>query len=233
MEDLEAKLANSTFDINVVITESVFSMDGDIAPLKQLAELCKSYRGILVVDEAHALGVYGSQGQGLVDHQAHDFSNVITINPCGKGMNSSGAFICGPEWLKNYMINTAREFIFTTAPSPWTAKALLSTIERMPTFEPEREHLKKVSAELRIRLQEQGFNIGRSESQIVPILLGDEEKTLKVEAMLRDYGFLTKAIRPPTVPSGSCRIRLSINSSFDHQTLNKFMDAIGNINNVY
>ena len=217
----------------MVITESVFSMDGDIAPLKELAELCKAHRGVLVVDEAHGLGVYGSRGQGLIDHQSDEFSNVITVNPCGKGMNGSGAFVCGPEWLKKYMINTAREFIFTTAPSPWVAKALLTTIELMPTFQSERENLRNYSAKLRTKLRERGFNIGNSETQIVPILLGDESKTLKVEAMLRDFGFLTKAIRPPTVPSGSCRIRLSINSSFDQKILDNFLEAIGNINDVY
>ena len=141
LQQLETLLKESPYEIKLVFTESLFSMDGDFAPLDSLYNLCEAENALLIIDEAHGLATYGRNGGGLISQFGLDPQKVISINPCGKGMAASGAFICGPEWLRDYLINSCRELIFSTAPSPWIAQALLESITTIETMNNEREYL--------------------------------------------------------------------------------------------
>lgn len=209
---LESMLNHSRADVNIIYTESVFSMDGDVAPLDQLYDLCQIYRGVLVVDEAHAIGIAGRNGRGLVDKLLPPNSQLICIHTCGKALGVQGAFVSGPVWFRELLINKARSFIYSTAPSPWSAAAVLESLSMVRLMESERAHLKQIAADLRENLRASGINIGGSVTQIIPVIIGSELSALNLQVSLVSQGILTKAIRPPTVPEGSCRIRLSLNS---------------------
>ncbi len=209
---LREQLTLSTSLLKVVVTESLFSMDGDQAPLPELLALCRAHGALLIVDEAHALGVYGAQGSGLLEAHGISADEVITINPCGKGMAGAGAFISGPLWLRHYLINTARSFIYSTGASPWLAAGLQASIGMVRQARDRRTHLAEISRALRLELTRFGYSIGKSTSHIVPLILGSEAKSLQTELRLKEYGILARAIRPPTVPEGECRLRLSLHA---------------------
>lgn len=226
---LESALKKSTAPCNVIAIESVFSMDGDVAPLPAYAELASKYRGILVVDEAHALGVYGERGSGCVEAAGLSHDHLVTVNPCGKAMAVSGAFVCGPSWLRNYLINTARPFIFSTAPSPWIAAALLESIETVVLMNTERLALQKKSDTLRSQLTKLGFNIGASASPIIPVILGANTAALSAAKMLTEQGFNVKAVRPPTVPENTARLRLSLTAAMTNDNLQRLVTAFATL----
>jgi 8-amino-7-oxononanoate synthase len=210
---LETMLKDSKAPINFIYTESVFSMDGDLADLRTLHHFAEAYRGILVIDEAHAVGCFGPQGSGLIAASGLDHhTNILSINTCGKALGVQGAFVCGPESWRKYLINTARPFIYSTAPSPWLVAALKESIAYVSTLNQARENLAAMGDELRFFLKQQGFETGPSESQIVPLILGDEARALKAAALLSECDVLVKAVRPPTVPRGTSRLRLSLHT---------------------
>ncbi|MFW7379508.1 MAG: aminotransferase class I/II-fold pyridoxal phosphate-dependent enzyme [Oligoflexus sp.] len=222
---LRQALQKSDAEINFIWTESVFSMDGDFAPLSELFQLAEDFRGILLVDEAHAIGCYGPQGEGLFAELGLDAKQCITINPCGKAVAAGGALLTGPEWFRDYLINFARPFIFSTAPSPWVAHAVHTAIQSFPDMKTERSHLKSISARLREALTDMGFDVGPSTSHIIPIIVGSEAQSMHLEEHLRQQQILAKAIRPPTVPPQSCRIRLSLNSHLTDDHINQLIEA--------
>jgi 8-amino-7-oxononanoate synthase len=207
---LRSKLMACRTRGKVIVTESVFSMDGDRAPLLDLIALCEEFQAVLVVDEAHALGVFGVEGAGLVSGPAH--RAIISVNPCGKAMAASGGFISGPLWLRDLLINTARSFIYSTGPSPWLAAGLKPAIEHVRSAGAQREYLENLGYALRAGLDQHGFSYGNSSTHIVPLLLGDERQALQLEGALRERGILARAIRPPTVAIDQCRLRLSLNA---------------------
>jgi len=209
---LDEQLSLSQSELKVVVTESLFSMDGDQAPLSEMLTLCRQHSALLVVDEAHALGVYGEQGSGLLSAHGLSANEVVTINPCGKGMAAAGAFISGPKWLRDYLINTARSFIYSTGASPWLAAGMLATLPLIRAANDRRGHLANLSHTLRHDLQMIGCDVGRSTTHIIPLVLGSEEKSLQIEYKLREYGILARAIRPPTVAKGECRLRFSLHA---------------------
>ena len=211
LDDLRRKLAASEAKGKIVVTESLFSMDGDVAPLAKLIELCQEFRALLIVDEAHALGVYGNEGAGLLS--GFNQSSMISINPCGKAMAGSGALISGPNWLRRLLINTGRSFIYSTGASPWVAAGLIVAIDFVRKAKVKRVRLQMLGNSLRDSLEELGFAFGDSSTHIVPLLLGTEEKSLRFESSLANKGILARAIRPPTVPENECRLRLSLHAN--------------------
>jgi 8-amino-7-oxononanoate synthase len=197
-----------------VVVESLFSMDGDQAPLAEYAALCRATGAELIVDEAHAVGVYGEGGRGL----AGDV--FVSINTAGKALGVSGAFVAGTADAIEYLIQRARPFIFSTAAPPAIAAALEASLEVI-AHEPERrERLLERARYLRERLGLAG------DSPIIPIIIGENERAVAVARELQAAGFDVRAIRPPTVPTGTARLRVTVNQGLSEEVLDRFVEAL-------
>ena len=194
----------------VIVTESVFSMEGDIAPLRELLTLARAYGAELVVDEAHATGVCGPQGRGIAAECKCEREILAIVHTCGKALASAGAFVCGGNALREFLVNRARTFIFSTAMPPYMAGQIRAALELVRQADAERTHLRDIASLLRAELRACGLPFGSSATHIVPIILGTNENALRVAAQLQANGFAAKAIRPPTVPAGTSRIRISL-----------------------
>jgi len=217
IRDLERQLASASAPLRLVVTEALFSMDGDFCPILEIAELCKRYGALLVLDEAHSIGVYGARGSGVGAALPRD--SYLAIYPCGKAMAASGAFVAGPTWFRDYLINTSRAFIYSTGVSPWVAAALGEAIVTIQELDDRRLWLEESAAEMRDFLRHEGYDIGTSRSHIIPLIVGSEQRALAAESFLRQQGIETRAIRPPTVPENACRLRLSLHAGLDSQDL--------------
>ncbi|WP_300514707.1 aminotransferase class I/II-fold pyridoxal phosphate-dependent enzyme [Aliiroseovarius sp.] len=205
-----------------IAVESVYSMEGDLAPLADLAALAREEDAVLVVDEAHATGVFGPHGAGL----AHGLdAEVLTLHTCGKGLGLSGGLICGPKVMADTLINRARPFIFATAPAPLTAalvRAALGALQSDPSLQSAAQtRVAHAHAEARAHLGLAGL-----ESQIVPVILGDDERTIKTAKTLQNKGFDVRGIRPPTVPRGTSRLRVSITGNVTRDDISALFQAI-------
>ena len=218
-EDLTRKLAASAAKFKFIITESLFSMDGDLAPLAQLKACADAHQAILVVDEAHAVGVYGKKGEGLTSEYGLDHQDFISVNPCGKALAAAGALVCGPLWLRDFLINHARSFIFATGASPWVAAALCQIIPTAAAASSQRAWLQQITREIRQQLAQLGLDLGKGNSHIVPIMFGSDQRALMASAFLKDRGIEAKAIRPPTVHPGTARLRLSLHAALTENNL--------------
>jgi 8-amino-7-oxononanoate synthase len=194
----------------LIVSESVFSMDGDVAPVLRLVELAESCGAALLVDEAHATGVHGPNGRGICAELGLHRRVFASVHTCGKALASAGAFVCGSGKLREFLINRARTFIFSTAMPPYLAGQIHAALHLAVAADDRRQHLRMISAELRRSLREAGIDCGPSTTQIIPICLGGNEAALSVAAHLQDAGFAVRAIRPPTVPVGTSRIRFSL-----------------------
>jgi 8-amino-7-oxononanoate synthase len=209
-----------------IIVESVFSMEGDLAPLPELARLAERYGAELIVDEAHAVGVFGPQGRGLVA-EAGLFGRVLaTIFTCGKALAASGAFVCGSETLRNFLINRGRTFIFSTALPPYFAAHVRAGFELASRADAERARMMELAQFLRYELRRCGFEVADGTSPIVPVILGENERAMRVAQRLRAEGFGVRAIRPPTVPSGTARLRLSVTARHTESVLRDLVAVI-------
>jgi 8-amino-7-oxononanoate synthase len=209
-----------------LVVESVFSMDGDRTPLADLIALAHRYGAELIVDEAHATGVFGPQGRGLAASSQTDGAVFAAVHTCGKALAGMGAFVSGSKTLKQFLINRARTFIFSTALPPYLAVQMRAAIGIVESADAERERLADLAAHLRTRLQAAGFDTAQSNSQIVPVLLGTNERALQFAARLCAEGFVVRAIRPPTVPVGSARLRLSLTVRHTREMLDRLVDAL-------
>tara|TARA_B100000902_G_C27258647_1_gene889394 strand:- start:256 stop:1425 length:1170 start_codon:yes stop_codon:yes gene_type:complete len=229
LEHLEVLLSGSKTKWNVILIESIYSMDGDRAPLQEITDLANRYRGIIILDEAHSLGVRGHNGAGLIEEEdiAHD--RIISINPCGKALASQGALVACPEWFRQLLINKGRSFIYTTGPSPWMAASVLVAIDRVKHAQEERRYLSKISNQLRKTLANLGINFGTSNSHIIPIILSDEATALRYSNHLAKCGIQASAIRPPTVNINQCRVRLSLNANLGQNEIDAIQTAIKTI----
>ena len=210
----------------IIVTESVFSMDGDIAPLGAIAALAEKYGAALIVDEAHATGVHGPNGRGIAA-QANIVPQLLAItHTCGKALGCAGAFVCGPAVLKEHLINHARTFIFSTALPPYLSKHIEAALDLAITMDLERQCLLENAAQFTKSLRTQGFDTAASASQIVPIVLGNNLDTLDAAEHLQRDGFAVRAIRPPTVQEGRSRLRLSLTTEIDAQELDRLVNSL-------
>jgi 8-amino-7-oxononanoate synthase len=212
-----------------LVTESVFSMDGDLAPLKDYADLCRSTGSALIVDEAHGVGIYGSRGSGLIEESGIDENVFVSINPAGKALGVSGAFVAGPEWAIEYLAQRARPFIFSTAPPPSIAAALDASLDLIEAEPERRAQLRARSVYLRGRLNAAGITVPAGDSPIIPVILGENDRAVAVAAAMQEEGFDVRAIRPPTVPKGSARLRISVNVNLSEETLDKFAATLSTV----
>jgi 8-amino-7-oxononanoate synthase len=194
-----------------VVTESLFSMDGDVPPLAEYAALCRAAGATLIVDEAHAVGLYGERGSGLIEASGIARDVLLSVNTAGKALGVSGAFVAGPAWAVDYLIQRARPFIFSTAPPPSVAAALDASLDIIVN-EPERRSLLAGRVlYLRNALRKAAVPVPEGFTQIIPIVLGDNDRALLAAGQLQARGFDVRAIRPPSVAPGTARLRIAVN----------------------
>jgi len=215
-------LDSSRADLRFVVTESVFSVDGDFAPLRNYASPIRESGAALIVDEAHAVGIYGEHGSGLVEALGISDAVFLSVNPMGKAFGVSGAFVCGPAQAIEYLIQRARPFVFSTAPPPAVAAALDAALDLIEDQPERRARVLTLARFLRGLLAGMGFAVSCEGSHIIPIVIGDNQTAVAAAATLQRAGFDVRAIRPPTVPQGTARLRVSVNAGLDEATLHRF-----------
>jgi 8-amino-7-oxononanoate synthase len=212
--------------LRFVVVESLFSMDGDRAPLADYAALCRSAGGHLIIDEAHAVGIYGAHGSGLIEECGVGGDVAVSINTAGKALGVAGAFVAGPSWAIEYLVQRARSFVYSTAPPPALADALDESL-RIVADEPERRtRLHAMARRLRARLKAAGLDVAEGTSQIVPILIGENDRAVAIAGVLQREGFDVRAIRPPSVPPGTARLRVSVNTGVTDTVLDRFVGVL-------
>jgi 8-amino-7-oxononanoate synthase len=211
---LKELLANSAqFKRRLIITDGVFSMDGDIAPLPEICELADEYDAMVMVDDAHAFGVLGEHGGGTVDHFRLQNRGIIQLGTLSKAVGAVGGYVAGSRTLIDALINNARSFMFATGLPPSTVAAATAAIGLIQST-PELRHRLFANAQwLKTALLEAGFELRPSETQILPLMLGESTVASQFADALLDYGVYAPAIRPPTVPEGTSRLRVSVMAS--------------------
>lgn len=206
--------------------ESLYSMDGDVAPLADFKRLADQHEAILVIDEAHAVGVFGERGQGLAAG-LDGAENVITLRTLGKALGCEGALLFLPKVAKDFLINRARAFIFSTAPSPFSARLALSALRLSAEADDLRAELHARIHHARTRLAPLGLPL--SQTQIQPLILGDEARSMAAAARLQAEGFDIRGVRPPTVPAGTSRLRLSLTLNVEAEAVDRLADLLPEI----
>jgi len=211
----------------LVATDGVFSMDGDLAPLPQLAVACRRHDAWLMVDDAHGLGVLGEGGRGTLPHLGlHPADVPILMGTLGKAFGSFGAFVAGSEELIETLIQTARPYIYTTAPPPAVAEATRVALRIAEAEEWRRDHLRRLVDDFRAGAGAIGLPLAESPTPIQPIVLGDAARALRWSAALQAEGLLVTAIRPPTVPPGSARLRVTFSAAHTAAQVERLLDAL-------
>ena len=209
-----------------IVTESVFSMDGDLADLSRLVALKDKYGAFLIVDEAHGVGVFGERGLGLCEASGMVPQIDIITGTFGKALASTGAYAVMSSLVREYLLNTMRSFIFTTALPPVILGWSLLTLERQVSMFSERASLLQLAARLRNELIGRGFDVP-GESHIVPVITGGNDLAVALAARLRNDGFLCMPVRPPTVPEKGARIRISLRSTLGWEDIARIPEIIG------
>ncbi|MDO3720411.1 8-amino-7-oxononanoate synthase [Marinobacter sp. chi1] len=226
MAALESML-KKTSGHKLVVTDGVFSMDGDVAPLRELARLCREHDALLVVDDAHGIGVLGPQGRGSVAELGLSEQEVpVLIGTLGKAVGTSGAFAAGPEVLMEYLVQKARTYIYTTAMPPAIALATCASLDVIERDDARREHLGSLITRFRQEAGALGYRLMPSETPIQPIMVGDNWKALALSKALEERGLLVTAIRPPTVPEGEARLRVTLSAAHTHGDLDRLLDGL-------
>ncbi|MBF0531603.1 MAG: 8-amino-7-oxononanoate synthase [Candidatus Omnitrophica bacterium] len=205
--------AGQEFRRRLIVTDSVFSMDGDLADLPRLVQLAEAYDCILMIDEAHATGVLGNTGQGAAEHFGLEGRIDIQMGTLSKAAGCFGAYVCGDRLLTDFLINFSRPFIYTTALPPAVAAAARAAVDIMSTDQARRKKLLSNAGLARSLLKNAGFDIGNSQTPIIPIFIGDDFKATALSRQLLEQGFFISAIRPPTVPRGTARLRMTVTVS--------------------
>jgi 8-amino-7-oxononanoate synthase len=212
-----------------IVTESVFSMDGDLAPLGELAYLADAHGALLVVDEAHATGLYGGRGSGRVEELGLRQRVLATVHTGGKALGSGGAWISGSRLLCDMLVNRARSFIFSTAPLPVLTAALDAAIEIVQAEPARRIEVHRKAELLRAALRANGADCGASASPIVPVMVGANDAAVALQEGLLAAGFDARAIRPPTVPAGTARLRVTVRYPIADEDLSRFAGEAGRL----
>lgn len=207
-----------------VVTESLFSMDGDLAPLGRYAELARRHACSLIVDEAHAVGVYGAAGSGFIEESGCGGSVLLSVNSAGKALGVCGAFACGPQWAVQLLSQSARPFVFSTAPPPAVAEAVDESLNLLQESNQRRRRLRDYGAALRAALGQPS-----GDSPIVPVVLGDNRAAARAAQRLRQAGYDVRAIRPPTVPQGTARLRIALHADLDRSAFRRFARDLASI----
>ena len=211
----------------LVVTDGVFSMDGDLADLPALADVARARGAWLMVDDAHGLGTLGTQGGGIVEHFGLGVEDVpVLIGTLGKACGTAGAFVAGSEELIEALVQFARPYIYTTSQPPALACATLKSLELLRRETWRREHLAALIRQFREGAQQIGLELMDSPTPIQPIVIGDSAKALRLSRMLRERGLLVTAIRPPTVPAGSARLRVTLSAAHSEAQVQLLLNAL-------
>jgi glycine C-acetyltransferase/8-amino-7-oxononanoate synthase len=222
VEHLAWGLRNAEGRSALIVTDSVFSMDGDVAPLAEIVELARRHRVRVVVDEAHGIGCMGPGGRGAVHDAGVEDEVDVVIGTLGKALGTYGAYAACDHAMAQLLVNTARPFIFSTAPPPALASAIYTSLTLIEQEPERRERVRELAAVLRAHLTEAGVPIGPGTSHIVPVLIGDNDAAVALAGMLQREGFDVRAIRPPTVPPGTARLRVSVNANLTPELMEQF-----------
>ncbi len=230
LDDLEKVLTRAQkFRRRLVVTDSVFSMDGDIAPLREIADLCERYGASLMVDEAHGLGVFGEKGKGVTESLKVENKIPVYMGSLSKALGTFGGFIAGSGELVDFLRNRSKSYIYTTALPPEMCAstiAALDLVEREPHL---RAKLWKNVSTVKQKLQKMGLDTMGSESQIIPIFVGDAERAMEVGLNLLEMGIFLWGVRPPTVKEGTSRLRLSLMATHSDEDIEILLDALERI----
>jgi len=227
MSALESALSSSTQADALVVTDGVFSMDGDIAPLPEMARLCEQHQAHLLVDDAHGFGALGKNGGGVAELYNLDQTQLpILIGTLGKAFGTGGAFVAGSETLIEYLIQFARPYIYTTAMPPAIAHATLESLRIVRAEQWRRDKLTKLIQQFRAGVESMGLELMASETAIQPILIGEADKAMKLSQALEHQGVFVGAIRPPTVPAGSARLRITLSAAHTEEQVNRLLNAL-------
>lgn len=210
----------------LIVTETVFSMDGDIAPVDEIVALAEKYGAGVIVDEAHATAVHGPGGRGIAARALAVGKIVAAMHTCGKALGSAGAFVCGNAVLREHLINHARTFIFSTAMPPYMAAQIRAALRLAITMDRERAELISRAADFAKSLRYEGWETMGSATQIVPAVIGENDAAVAAAESLQPSGFAVRAIRPPTVPQGTARLRFSLTHKIDAAELAQLASAL-------
>ncbi len=226
---LEARLAASNAPRKLIVTDSVFSMDGDLAPLPELLALAEAHRAWLLVDDAHGFGVLGPQGRGSLAHFGLSSPRLILMGTLGKAAGVSGAFVAGSQSLIEWLVNTSRSYIFTTGAPPLLAETLLTALDLIEHGDARRAHLAALIARFKAGLQLSRWQLLPSDTPIQPLVIGDNHEALAVSRALDAEGLWVPAIRPPTVPKGAARLRITLSAAHSLEQVDRLVATLNRL----
>ena len=222
LRQLLAENSDKGFSRFFIVTESVFSMDGDRADIKALVELAEAFSAFLIVDDAHATGVFGHQGMGLTCGHNVD----LVIGTFGKAGGSFGAYLACSGKIRDFMVNCCSGLIYSTALPPSVIGSIDAALELIPLMDDERASIHKNAADLRAELHDMGWQTGQSSTQIIPLIIGKASDALAVSRWLEENGILITAIRPPSVPEGESRVRISLSALHTRSHIDQVIEAL-------
>ena len=226
---LEARLAASEAPRKLIVTDSVFSMDGDLAPLPELLALAEAHRAWLLVDDAHGFGVLGPQGRGSLAHFGLGSPRLILMGTLGKAAGVAGAFVAGSRDVIEWLINTSRSYIFTTGAPPLLAETLLTAVDLIEHGDTRRAHLAALIARFKAGLRLSRWQLLASDTPIQPVVIGDNHETLAVSRALDAEGLWVPAIRPPTVPKGAARLRITLSAAHSFEQVDRLVATLNRL----
>jgi 8-amino-7-oxononanoate synthase len=231
---LAQQLEQSPAREKLVITDGLFSMDGDLAPLPELAELCRQYNAWLMVDDAHGIGVLGQHGRGSLEQLAVDPADVpVLVGTMGKAFGTFGAFVTGSEELIETLIQKARTYIYTTAMPAAVAEASRASLQLIRDGDALRASLLARIHQFREGARHLGLPVLASASPIQPLLVGDSERAMTISEQLQARGLLISAIRPPTVPAGTARLRITLSAAHTEQQVGQLLAALETVRSEF
>lgn len=223
---LSQAIAASSGKTKLVVTDSVFSMDGDMAPIPALLDLCERHDALLLLDDAHGFGIVGAEGRGSAAHFGLRSPRIVYVGTLGKAAGVSGAFVAGTAEVVEIVLQRARTYIYTTAAPAMLAAAVEASLQLIRKEEWRREHLRKLIAALKQSLRDAETELIPSDTPIQPLVLGSNPRALGASAALRERGILVPAIRPPTVPEGTARLRISLSAAHREQDVSRLATAL-------
>jgi 8-amino-7-oxononanoate synthase len=226
MVQLEKLLSETSAGRKLVITDTVFSMDGDLAPLGEMLALCERHDAWLYVDDAHGFGVLGEQGRGSLSHFGIASKRIIYMATLGKAAGVSGALVAAEQVVTDTLVNHANSYVYTTATPPALSSALLQSLQLIEQSDERRAHLMRLIARLRSGLTGLPWSLMESDTAIQPLLIGDNQRALELSAALRERGIWVAAIRPPTVPQGTARLRITMSAAHTEADVGRLIGAL-------
>ena len=226
MVQLASLLGQTASGRKLIITDAVFSMDGDLAPLPELLALCEQHDAWILVDDAHGFGVLGEGGRGSLAHFGIDSLRIIYMATLGKAAGVFGAFVAAEQVVVDTLINNASSYVYTTATPPALASAVLESLQLIELCEKQRAHLQRLIAHLRGSMHDLRWPLMRSTTAIQPLLIGNNQAALELSSALRERGIWVAAIRPPTVPQGTARLRITLSAAHSMTDVTRLIEAL-------